>query len=494
MRELPAIVLRDVVKTYRMFGSQRHQLLEVLGLSRWLPGYTPPPHTEFTALSGLNLEIRKGERVGIVGRNGAGKTTLLKLICGNFAPTSGQVEVNGQVQALMAMGIGFHPDYTGRDNVLASLQYNGLSRQEYEAALEDVIDFCELGEFIDQPFKTYSMGMQARLMFATSTAIRPDILIVDEVLGAGDGYFVAKSRQRMERLVGGGCTMLLVSHSTAQVLEMCERAIWLDQGRIRMRGEAFLVVKAYEQYLHGPIAELASPPPQPATNPLGIKQPESADTSEDAPAVPPADTASGTSRAGIPDNLTLQEPRYLPHAATPTLPRVQPPESFSFLAPGGLSRWDSEVGVKVMGFGIMTERGPTDRLVAMRPAKFLFTLVAERDGKFDCRYGIALHDHLGRCLTRIFSPQDAFEARAGERRVVEILLNPCQVGPGDYTLGISVLEHQALEKLNSTPRFDLLSRSFALRVELPESLAALESAFFHTAEWSFLASAGEVSS
>lgn len=419
---------------------------------------------------------------------------MLKLICGNFSPTRGRIEVNGTVQALMNIGLGFHPDYTGRDNVAASLQYNGLSRDQYQAAMEGIIEFCELGDFLDQPFKTYSLGMQARLMFATATAIRPDILIVDEVLGAGDAYFIAKSKQRVERLVQSGCTMLLVSHSMQQVLELCDEAVWLDQGRIRMRGEAFLVVKAYEQYLHGPIAGSrrlfrSRPPARRGSSSLSLQMPA---TILRRPL--PADSASGAARTGIPDNLTLQEPRYLPHAATPTLPRVEPPQGFSFLAPGGLSRWDSKVGVKVMGFGIMTERGPTDRLVSMRPAKFLFTLVAERDGPFDCRYGIALHDHLGRCLTRIFSPRDAFEARAGERRVVEIVLNPCQVGPGDYTLGISVLEHEALEKLNSTPRYDLLSRSFALRVELPESLAALESAFFHTAEWSFLASAGEVSS
>lgn len=488
-----AIRLDQVSKIYRLHGSQRDQLIDVLGLQRFGLN-TRTPAKEFAALHDVSIEVPKGHRIGIVGRNGAGKTTLLKLICGNFSPTRGRIEVNGTVQALMNIGLGFHPDYTGRDNVAASLQYNGLSRDQYQAAMEGIIEFCELGDFLDQPFKTYSLGMQARLMFATATAIRPDILIVDEVLGAGDAYFIAKSKQRVERLVQSGCTMLLVSHSMQQVLELCDEAVWLDQGRIRMRGEAFLVVKAYEQYLHGPIAELASPLPQPATSPPGIKQPESADASDDTPAPPPADSASGAARTGIPDNLTLQEPRYLPHAATPTLPRVEPPEGFSFLAPGGLSRWDSKVGVKVMGFGIMTERGPTDRLVSMRPAKFLFTLVAERDGPFDCRYGIALHDHLGRCLTRIFSPRDAFEARAGERRVVEIVLNPCQIGPGDYTLGISVLEHEALEKLNSTPRYDLLSRSFALRVELPESLAALESAFFHTAEWSFLASAGEVSS
>jgi lipopolysaccharide transport system ATP-binding protein len=465
MRELPAIVLRDVVKTYRMFGSQRHQLLEVLGLSRWLPGYTPPPHTEFTALSGLNLEIRKGERVGIVGRNGAGKTTLLKLICGNFAPTSGQVEVNGQVQALMAMGIGFHPDYTGRDNVLASLQYNGLSRQEYEAALEDVIDFCELGEFIDQPFKTYSMGMQARLMFATSTAIRPDILIVDEVLGAGDGYFVAKSRQRMERLVGGGCTMLLVSHSTAQVLEMCERAIWLDKGQMRMEGDAFEVVKAYEEFVHGSMTVSGIGVAQRV--PVQVRGPDAAQERK-------VKTAESF----------LQEPKFIPHEHELQFP---PPQlvGFQHVARGGISRWEAERGVKVTALELGRLEGVTNKLVSMEPARVSFALEAEMDGHFNCRYGFAVHDHLGRCITRIYGPRDEFELREGERRTVEMVLNPLQIGPGDYTLGLSVLDYGPLETINTARRFDLLGRSFEFKVEVPDSIAATECLVYHTAEWRF---------
>src|SRR5262245_14282812 len=247
MRESLAISLTDVTKTYRLYASIKEQALDVLGVSR-LRFWRRPRYTTYPALDGINLEVEQGERLGIVGRNGAGKTTLLKLITGNFAPSSGVVRVNGAVQALMQTGLGFHPEFTGHENVRSALLYNGLSRSETHAAIEDVIAFAELGEFIDQPLKTYSSGMQSRLMFATATAIRPDIVIIDEILGAGDAYFSAKSAQRMLKLAASGCTLLLVSHSMQQVLQFCDRAIWIESGRIVKEGQALAVVKGYEEF------------------------------------------------------------------------------------------------------------------------------------------------------------------------------------------------------------------------------------------------------
>src|ERR1700721_49278 len=182
----------------------------------------------------LGFKIERGRRTGPIGRNGAGKTTLLKLISGNFRPSVGRVAVSGSVQALMTMGQGFHPDYTGRENIQASLHYNGLSQAEVAEAFEEVIDFCELGPFLEQPFKTYSSGMQSRLMFATATAIRPDILVIDGVLAAGDAYFLAKSKQRVDKIIANGCTLLLVSHSMQQVLELCDEAISLTGALINL--------------------------------------------------------------------------------------------------------------------------------------------------------------------------------------------------------------------------------------------------------------------
>jgi len=188
----PAVVLDGVAKIYRLYDSPSEQALDVFGLSR-LRFWRKPKYHDRAALENVSLMVRRGERVGIIGRNGAGKTTLLKLITGNFSPTRGTVVVNGSVQALINIGLGCHPEFTGYENIRASLVYNGLAEAELDAAIADIVDFVELDEYLHQPIKTYSLGMQSRLYFATATAIRPDILIIDEVLGAGDAYFSAKS-------------------------------------------------------------------------------------------------------------------------------------------------------------------------------------------------------------------------------------------------------------------------------------------------------------
>ncbi|MCA0417179.1 MAG: ATP-binding cassette domain-containing protein [Proteobacteria bacterium] len=485
-----AIRFENVSKIYRLHGSQKDQLIEALQLYRYgLKPRTPPK--EFSALAGIDWKVLKGQRVGIVGRNGAGKTTLLKLICGNFAPTSGNVDIFGRVQALMNVGIGFHPDFTGRENVNSSLHYNGLSRAEHQAAVEGIIDFCELGEFIDQPFKTYSLGMQARLMFGTATAIRPEILIVDEVLGAGDAYFVAKSKRRVDKLISQGCTMLLVSHAMGQILELCDRAIWLDQGRIRMEGDAFLVVKAYEEYLHGTVSKLGSERLASAQTPSPEIAPSRAEvpTSEGTAAASTGSTRSASTPSFDREALrigpeSMHVPYFVPHAAVPQFPDPAPP-GFRYLAPGGLSRWAENVPLKIVGVDMQTEGGSTNKFVCLRPARFVIDIEVEQAGSYNCCYGVAIHDHMGVCVSRIYSSPDLFSGTPGTRRQVALILNPCQIGPGEYTVGISVTEHVGIERLNDGRRFDLLSRSFNLEVVLPDSLGAASAAFLHSAEWSY---------
>lgn len=464
MSDRLAIELKNVTKTYGLYGSQYEQLMDVFGLNRLGFGRRKPVK-QFAALDDVSLRVRRGHRIGIVGRNGAGKTTLLKLICGNFAPTSGTVHVEGDVQALLHIGLGFHPDFTGLENVKASLQYNGLDAEEYAAAVDDIVDFCELGDFLYQPFKTYSLGMQARLMFATSTAIRPDILIVDEVLGAGDAYFIAKSKQRVERLVSGGATMLLVSHSTPQVLELCEEVIWMDGGKIRMQGESFVVIKAYEEYLHGPISKLLN------------KQPTKVDRSN----------ALVLEKLSLERELRgdLQVPAFQPHAKEsklPTLP-VENANVFNFQARGGISRWDEGPGLKFCGFSIVGENGETDQVIALQPLKMILFLRVEVPANYSCRYGLVIQDSNGVAVTRIYSPPDHFLADEGEIRRVEMVLNPNQLGPGEYTVGITVHDDSPLELINSAKRYDLLGRSFSFSVKLPDSLLALSAGFFHSAEW-----------
>jgi lipopolysaccharide transport system ATP-binding protein len=233
---------------YKLFSSRTDNFVDALALARVLPWRTVS-YREFWALRGIDLELGRGSRIGIIGRNGAGKSTLLKLITGNLEPTEGSVEVFGEVQALLDAGAGFHPDFTGRENVRAALTYQGRSPREIEAALAEIADFTELEEFLDQPFRTYSAGMQARLTFATATSIRPEIVIVDEILGAGDAYFISKSTERMRALVEGGASILLVSHALSQITQMCETAIWLERGQIVAAGEALEIVKSYEQFI-----------------------------------------------------------------------------------------------------------------------------------------------------------------------------------------------------------------------------------------------------
>ena len=193
-----AIALTGVCKVYRCYDDPVSQALDALGLARMRPGRVR--YTDFPALRDITLRVYRGERIGIVGRNGAGKTTLLKLITGNFLPSQGTLRVDGTVQALMSVGLGFHPEFSGYENVRSALVYNGLSRKDLDRAISDGVDFAELGEFLNRPMKTYSMGMQARLMFAAATAVKPDVLIIDEVLGAGDAYFAAKAAHRIVEL------------------------------------------------------------------------------------------------------------------------------------------------------------------------------------------------------------------------------------------------------------------------------------------------------
>ena len=210
--------------------------------------YKKNSYREFWALRDINIAIHKGERVGFIGHNGAGKSTLLKLITGNIEPTEGKIVVKGNIQALLELGTGFHPEFTGRENIRASLAYQGLGLKRIKEIEEEIIDFAELDEYIEQPVKTYSAGMYARLAFATSSAIKPELLIIDEVLGAGDAYFAGKCVERMRKLTSGGdTTVLFVSHDLQSVQSLCNRVIWIDKGRVCFDGDTLTGLKLYMQ-------------------------------------------------------------------------------------------------------------------------------------------------------------------------------------------------------------------------------------------------------
>ena len=234
-----AISLRNVSKMYRIFEKPAYKVLDSLGITM------SSKVQEFWAIRDIDLDIYRGSRVGLLGRNGAGKSTLLKIISENIQATSGHMKINGQVSALLELGTGFHPEFSGRENIYASLSYMGVTGKEAHRKYEEIVDFSELEEFIERPIKTYSAGMYARLAFSTATAIKPEILIIDEILGAGDAYFASKSVERMKNLTDNGVTVLFVSHDLSSLQKLCDYAVWIDRGRIIMKGDTLTVSKAY---------------------------------------------------------------------------------------------------------------------------------------------------------------------------------------------------------------------------------------------------------
>lgn len=243
----PAIEARSVSKIFKLYRNKVERVADALGFGTMAYGRSPPP--QFPAVTDISFTIGRGEKVGIIGRNGAGKSTLLKLISGLLLPTGGSIDVAGTVQVLMYVGLGFHPEFTGRENIRASILYNGLTPEARRKAEADIIEFSELNEFLDQPLRTYSLGMRSRLQFACATAVMPDILIIDEVLAVGDSYFLTKSAERIRRLTSNGCTVLLVSHSMLQIKEYCNRVLWLDKGRLQMDDEPETTIAAYEAFM-----------------------------------------------------------------------------------------------------------------------------------------------------------------------------------------------------------------------------------------------------
>ena len=255
-QEIPgdfAICVRDLTKCFLLYDQPAHMLKQqVLSYLARLIGREPPRyHREYWALKGLTFNIRRGEVVGIVGRNGAGKSTLLQILCGTLSPTSGKVELRGRVAALLELGAGFNPEFTGRENVYLNGAILGIKREEIERRFSDIEEFADIGEFIDRPVKLYSSGMYVRLAFAVSACVEPDILIVDEALAVGDAKFQAKCFRRFNELVARGTTVLLVTHSTDQIARHCDRAILLEGGGVQCDGPPKDVANAYLNLLFG---------------------------------------------------------------------------------------------------------------------------------------------------------------------------------------------------------------------------------------------------
>ncbi len=251
-----AINVKNVTKTYQLYNSHAERVKEAFHPLR------KKYHRPFNALTDVSFQVKKGEFIGIIGRNGSGKSTLLQIICGILLPTLGSIELEGRISALLELGAGFNPEFTGRENVYLSASILGFTKEKIDKKFNEIEAFADIGEFIDQPVKIYSSGMAVRLAFAVQTSVKPDILILDEVIAVGDSYFQAKCMKRMTQLIERGVTILFVTHGVDAVPQLCDRAIYLEAGNIKQIGPAISVVDAYlkdirrDQYASGLIDDV----------------------------------------------------------------------------------------------------------------------------------------------------------------------------------------------------------------------------------------------
>ena len=246
-----AIHVTHLSKRYEIYDAPRDRLKQFVAprLQR-LAGQPPKQYfREFWALRDLSFSVGRGETVGIIGRNGSGKSTLLQMICGTVSPTSGLVNTRGRVAALLELGAGFNTEFTGRENVFLNAAILGVPKEEMKARMEEVLAFSELGDFLDQPVKTYSSGMYSRLAFSIAIHVDPEILIVDEALAVGDARFVAKCMRRIKDIQNQGATILFVSHDVGSVRTLCGRALWLDKGRLVEEGDVFPVTGKFMEFM-----------------------------------------------------------------------------------------------------------------------------------------------------------------------------------------------------------------------------------------------------
>ena len=402
-----AVSLSGVGKRYKIFRNRRDHLLDAFGFTNLMP-WLKHSYRDFWALRGIDLELKKGHRIGIIGRNGAGKTTLLKLITGNLPPTEGTVDVDGEVHALLDVSGGFHPEFTGRENIRAALTYQGLSTKEIRSAETDIAEFTDLGQFFDQPFKTYSLGMQARLTFACATTFTPDVLIVDEVLGAGDAAFYRRSTDRMRELMNTGASVLLVSHALQQIQRFCSETVWLEHGEIVMRGGTTEVVKAYEKF----------------TRDL--------------------------------DERWLQEQHHR---------RVGAVLGADPLSKTSLSEWIDLPGIRIRSVRIEGEGG-REQAVFRVGAPFLIRVeaVAEQEGLFPVTPVAQIFRPDGLIVTRHLGRTDELALSQGEQFEAVLDMGQLQLGNGDYFASLGIWANVDPRHIEPSNYYHHLDRSFAFQV------------------------------
>ena len=457
------------------------QFADVIGLERLSPWKRPPPPLHH-ALTSVSLSIRRGERVGVIGRNGAGKTTLLKLISGAAQPTSGTVEVQGSVQALMQVGVGFHPEFTGLENIKGSLMFSGFSNAERAAAEREIIEFVELGEYLNQPIKTYSLGMQSRLQFACATAIKPEVLIVDEILGAGDAYFGVKSSMRMERLTKSGCTLLLVSHSMQQVIQFCERVIWIDGGRVVADGPSRKIVTDYERFMFDLSKGLKPQSEAVATKPV---EPVAATvTAGDVPVgnlnAPPEENNSTSPTSEIPGWYSDQLAGQMSGWKAPATEHADAGEQNASPA----SAWVNDSRLKIVGTRLLGSDGKLClSLTRGESAAIEITIEAQDDGNYDCWFVVLIYTDDGKPLIRDVTERNVYTLYKGERRSAKLMYDRLLLGRGKYHASLAVYKNWNPDDRTSANWYQILNRSLDFQVVDPGPHDP--SLFAHPSRWAF---------
>lgn len=462
-----AISLKNVSKCFKRYRHPADRLKEIL-----LPGKVRSD--EFWALRDISLELPKGKTLGVVGRNGSGKSTLLQTIVGTLSPTSGQVEVKGRISALLELGSGFNPEFTGRQNVFFNAQLLGLSQQEVENRFDEIVAFADIGDFLDQPVKTYSSGMFIRLAFAVATSVDPDILIVDEALSVGDEAFQRKCFARIETIQERGGTILFVSHAAAMIIELCDSAIFMHDGELLLYHTPKIVVDKYQKLIYSPPHKVE------ALCDEIRKLHHEKDEPEDAPKLP----------------------LFTPHSSEFAIPSSSGPVEQAArayydedLQPSNTLHYESR-GAKIIDPHILTPTGKkVNNLVGRHEYVYTYT-VEFLETASQIRCGMLVKTISGLDLggaSHSFSEQSLQTVEAGTKVVVKFrfkcLLNPgvyflnagvSGIVNGDFTylarcIDVAMFRVQQEQSLSATGIVDLLVKpTVAVDAEVPELVKEIE--------------------